>query len=123
MDLCAERIRQSLAEHPYELGNGETGKLSGSIGFVLYPFARGVSGLMRWETVAALADQAAYIAKANQRNAWVGIYSRVNETTASALEGIRDEFEDLLQRGLVEIRTSISGDTRKFKLNPENSGR
>ncbi len=104
----AERLRLELAKHDYDLGNGSTGHLSGSIGFVLYPFVADIPGMFHWEAVAAIADQAAYIAKENQRNAWVGIYSRVTVATASALPGISHDVEGLSKRGLVEIKTSIT---------------
>ncbi len=119
----AERLRTELATHPYTLGNGETASLSGSIGFAIYPFVPSAPGLLHWESVVVIADQAAYIAKENQRNAWVGIYSRATATTAHALLDIRDDLEGLLQRDLVKINTSIDEDRESFLVQPKRATR
>lgn len=70
--------------------------------------------MVDWQMVAAIADQAAYIAKANQRNAWVAIYSRDGTLGPDTLERVRYELSRLLDEGLVEVRTSIKTPLRRF---------
>ena len=60
-----------LLERAYDVGNGNMGKLSASIGIAPYPLIEHGQSICSWEQVTAIADQAAYIAKANGRNAWV----------------------------------------------------
>ena len=114
-EKLAERLRFELTSHSYALGMGRTGKLSGSIGFALYPFVQTLPDLFDWESVVAIADQAAYIAKENQRDAWVGIYSQVTKGTAHSLLEFKDGLQLLVEQGVVEINTSISDKTPLFK--------
>jgi diguanylate cyclase (GGDEF)-like protein len=119
----AERLRSELARHTYELGNGALGKLSGSIGFAHYPFVPVAPNILHWENVVGIADQAAYLAKQNQRDAWVGIYSRATVATANNLIEIRDSLHALTQRGLVAIATSISKELSLVRSEPRSATR
>ena len=124
-EKLAERIRVGLAEHQYQLGNGNIGTLSGSIGFAVYPFSPLNPDLMHWEDVAKIADQAAYIAKQNGRNAWVGIYG-TRETGAEDVARIESDLEGLLNQCKVGVRTSIYGkltlhEARKREINGNRS--
>ena len=69
----AERIRCGLMEHTFLVGNGSKGYMTGSIGFAPFPFNSWHPERFNWEQVLAIADQAAYVAKSNGRNAWLGI--------------------------------------------------
>ncbi len=120
-ERLAERLRTELSAHSFTLGKGKTGQLSGSIGFALYPFVSLVPGLLHWESVVGIADQAAYLAKENQRNAWVGIYSRATISTAHNLLDFRDGLQSLAVQGLVEINSSISDELSLFKLQPRSA--
>ncbi|WP_419582257.1 GGDEF domain-containing protein, partial [Thiolapillus sp.] len=58
-ERLAERIRRNLAEFQYQVGEGHTVTLSGSIGFSMYPFSvHGKADQMSWEQVIAIADDA-----------------------------------------------------------------
>jgi len=122
VEKLAERIRLELASHQYRLGNGNVGRLSASIGLTVYPFVSRKPGLLNWEATAAIADQASYIAKENQRNAWVAIYSSGKECTGNALKQIRSNLRSLLERGVIEIRTSIEGELETLSEEPERAG-
>ncbi|MGB5200938.1 MAG: two-component regulator propeller domain-containing protein [Sedimenticolaceae bacterium] len=109
VEKLAENIRMRLAETQYTLGGGNIGRMSGSIGYALYPFAPLKPELMGWEKVATLADHAAYVAKRNGRNAWVGLYGKA-KAGREELDQVRGNIETLLKMGYVELRTSVEGD-------------
>jgi diguanylate cyclase (GGDEF)-like protein len=119
----AERLRSELVGHTYSLGNGVTGKLSGSIGFAHYPFMPLVPGLLHWESVVGIADQAAYLAKQKQRNAWVGIYNRATVASARKLLDIRVGLQVLAQQGVVEITSSITDKLGLLESQPRSVAR
>ncbi len=108
-EKLAERIRIGLAEHQYQLDNGHVGKLSGSIGFALYPFLPHKPKAISWEQVAGIADRAAYVSKQNGRNAWVGIYGNKN-TPEDVSEQIKHHLDVVYNNGQVNIKTSIEGE-------------
>jgi diguanylate cyclase (GGDEF)-like protein len=109
VEKLAETIRLRLAETQFKLGGGHVGRLSGSIGFALYPYAPLDPELMSWEKVATLADHAAYVSKENGRNAWVGLYGKA-KASREELEQIKGDIEVLMQKGYLELRTSIPGE-------------
>lgn len=104
VEKLAERIRTELAATRYRLEDGLIGRISASIGVSVYPFACADADSLPWERVVALADQAAYIAKNNQRNAWLGIYPGRN---AATIESTMNQPYELSREGVIEIRTSI----------------
>ncbi|MDH3745723.1 MAG: diguanylate cyclase, partial [Acidobacteriota bacterium] len=114
-EQLAERMRQSVEEHVFDLGHDQTTKLTCSIGFAFYPFISSDPELFSWEQVNTIADRALYIAKKSGRNAWVGVY----ETSATRfvdrralLRLINENIEELLTEGQLELRTSIESHDR-----------
>ncbi|MEN8802012.1 MAG: two-component regulator propeller domain-containing protein [Thiogranum sp.] len=106
-EQLAERLRGALAAHKYQLGGGHVGRLSGSIGFAMYPFSPlKKSGLLTWEQVVAVADHAAYTAKKNGRNAWVGVYGTRKSLWADFTKN-KIDLASLAKQGMVNIRSSL----------------
>ena len=104
--VLAERIREAIADHRYDVGGGQYGHLSASIGIAPYPLVEDQQSLCNWELVATIADQAAYIAKANGRNAWVSL-SGTEKLEASMLDGISAKLGAFIDDGVIEIDTSL----------------
>jgi two-component system, cell cycle response regulator len=69
----AERLRRTVEEARFTLEGGGALAITCSIGFAAFPFSRQEPDAMGWEQVVAVADHAAYAAKDQGRNAWVGL--------------------------------------------------
>jgi diguanylate cyclase (GGDEF)-like protein len=105
-EQLAERIRANLAEHQFALGNGHVGRLSGSIGFAMYPFSPMEKSTLTWEQSAAVADHAAYTAKKNGRNAWVGVYGN-RKSNWEELTRTNINLPGLARQGIVSLKSSL----------------
>jgi diguanylate cyclase (GGDEF)-like protein len=106
--VLAERIRHSIAERAYDVGNGNMGKLSASIGIAPYPLIENGQSTCSWEQITAIADQAAYIAKANGRNAWVSIVG-TDTLDKSMLAELTTDLAEMVQLEHVDIDSSLHG--------------
>ena len=106
-EQLAERLRCELSEHQYQLGDGQVGRLSGSIGFAMYPFSPlKKSSLLTWEQVVAVADHAAYAAKKNGRNGWVGVYGTRKSVWADFTKN-KIDLLTLARQGMINICSSL----------------
>ena len=103
----AERMRVELAKHQYQIGGGNVARLSGSIGITMFPFVPNNTSMLTWEQVITIADQAAYLAKENGRNAWVGLYGSRRVTSDDIFERMRNDPDSLIKQGLVQVTTSL----------------
>ncbi|WP_244390255.1 GGDEF domain-containing protein [Pseudoalteromonas sp. KAN5] len=74
------RVRNAVADHQFTLNHDESLQCTCSVGFASYPFIAAMPELFNWEQVIELADGALYLAKENQRNAWVGIAPSTEKT-------------------------------------------
>ena len=72
----------------------------------MYPFTPWRQSSLSWEQVITLADDAAYAAKQNGRNAWVGVYGTRNSVMDELPHG-KNCIEVLIDKDMVEIKTSI----------------
>ncbi|HEY8881132.1 MAG TPA: diguanylate cyclase [Roseateles sp.] len=69
----AEKLRKAVDASPVELPDGQSLKVSCSIGFAPYPLVPGAPHEGSWQRSVELADQALYEAKARGRNGWFGV--------------------------------------------------
>ena len=107
----AGRIRQSVANHRFDLGNGDTVHLTCSIGFAFFPFMQSAPSLFSWEQVLEMADRALYRAKQTGRNRWVGVLSMPQVDPAVLMQHKGDDLEQLARDGIVELHTGVSTPT------------
>jgi diguanylate cyclase (GGDEF)-like protein len=103
----AERIRNAVDAHRFELGIGEPMRLSCSVGFAQYPFLPGAPTLIGWEQVVTIADRALYLAKCSGRNAWAAIFGNDSTPPDDLVHLINEQAEELVERGALDFRTSI----------------
>ncbi len=68
----AERVRASLSDRVFPVGDGQVARITTSIGYASYPFIKDRPDLLSWEEVLGVADAAMYEAKSS-RNSWLGI--------------------------------------------------
>jgi len=108
----AERIRKDLVGHTFVIGHGDKGYMTGSIGFAPYPFNSWHPDRFNWEQVLAIADQAAYVAKANGKNAWLGLKGGENFSSHDFTE-IGTGLQSLVDEERVTSMTSMAN-TVKF---------
>ncbi|XOV87547.1 MAG: two-component regulator propeller domain-containing protein [Pseudomonadota bacterium] len=120
LELLAERIRHDLTEHDYVVGEGQVGSLAGSIGVALFPFNAHHPRRFTWEQVVAVADQAAYVAKANGGNAWVTL-GAVETTEQIDVIRMKEDLSAVIDAGQVQA-TSSMGDNLRVDASRDQAG-
>jgi diguanylate cyclase (GGDEF)-like protein len=70
-EITAERLRQAVERHVITLPNGQTIRVTCSIGYAAFPVNLAAPDATSWQDVIAMADRAAYVAKERGRNACV----------------------------------------------------
>jgi len=110
----AERIRASLSQRVFSLGNGQVARTSASIGFASYPFIKDQPDILTWEEVLGIADAAMYEAK-QKRNAWLGIEGISWSNSGTDLyRAIKDDPGQLAEDGVIRAIESIEETTEKL---------
>ncbi len=106
----AERLRQSVETHDFDIGQGKVLNKTCSIGFACFPFLVNNPEYLVWEQVIDIADHCMYAAKNSSRNAWVGLKNIdcIEENLASNITEKTKELIDLKQ---LEVLTSITDKT------------
>ncbi len=102
----AERVRLAIAEHVYDIGNGQTARLACSVGAVPYPLAPLKTNLLTWEQSLNVADAGAYIVKSNGRNGWFVLNGKpeITPEEAALLPGA---LEELVAAGKLQYSTCL----------------
>jgi diguanylate cyclase (GGDEF)-like protein len=116
----AERIRTSVAQHAFEVGEGRVVRTTCSIGFARYPFIRQQIEALTWEQVISVADRALYVAKASGRDAWVGLHPGVSSLPGEGMFGaICHKTQQLVREGALRVSSSLTGIRRLVWEPPE----
>ena len=105
----AERIRSSVAEHEFDVGNGRPMRLTCSIGFAHLPFVPARPKLLGWEQVVNVADRALYLAKEKGRDGWAGLSSNPSIARVAdedLVTAVTDSTDTLLAEGLLLASSS-----------------
>jgi diguanylate cyclase (GGDEF)-like protein len=105
-DELAERIRASVAEHPFLLGDGRTLAMTCSVGHACWPFLPRHPHALDWLGVVDVADMGLLAAKRLGRDAWVGVHGTERTPPAELLTLARHRAHQALARG--ELRLSSS---------------
>ena len=118
----AERIRTSVAQHVFEVGEGRVVRTTCSIGFARYPFIRQQIDALTWEQVISVADRALYVAKASGRDAWVGFHPGMAALPIQGLFGaICHGTQQLVREGGLRVSSSLTGIRRLTFDAPQQS--
>jgi len=104
----AERLRQTVETHDFDIGEGKVLKKTCSIGFAHYPFLQHDIPALNWERVLDVADHCLYAAKKSNRNAWVGLNSSDSCKADDLFARVTDQTELLVQSKELQMFTSIS---------------
>ena len=105
-DELAERIRASVADHPFRLTDGRTLAITCSVGHACWPFLPRQPQALDWLGVVDVADVGLLTAKRLGRNAWVGLHGTDRTPPADLLTLARRKPQQALARG--ELRVSSS---------------
>jgi hypothetical protein len=105
--ILAERLRKTLEEYGFNLGDGNIEQLTCSIGFASYPFLPTNCKEINWEKVINIANKSLFAAKKSGRNAWVGLLGTDKTKLEKLNEGIKRDIGKLLANGELKVLTSI----------------
>jgi diguanylate cyclase (GGDEF)-like protein len=109
IQVLAERIRRSVANHLFDVGVPQPVRLTCSIGFASYPFVTSEPRAYSWEEVVELADRALFLAKRRGPDMWTGVFGtpRTVETPLEDLLALITERPELLiEEGSLSLQTS-----------------
>jgi len=99
----AARLRTTINNHSFIIGNETTLNKTCSIGFASFPFSKEQPELVSWQDTINIADKALYFSKVNGRDAWLGIESE------ALLE--KSQFQSLLQDDILQSNNLFSFQT------------
>jgi diguanylate cyclase (GGDEF)-like protein len=105
--MVAERIRQTVEEHDFDVGDGKSVHLTCSIGFAFYPFLPHDPTAVSGDQVLILADRALYLAKTSGRNAWVGMHGTPRTVGEDLIARINRDLEGIARDGELEVLSSV----------------
>jgi len=74
-EAIAEKIREAVAAQPFHIGEGQSVRLTCSVGVACFPFLPRDPERVEWMQIVELADLALYQAKAGGRNTWVALFA------------------------------------------------
>lgn len=103
----AERLRKSVANHDFDIGEGRMINKTCSIGFACYPFLQHETTALEWSKVVDVADHCLYAAKKSSRNAWVGIDSTHTCIKEGLFSRVTEQTQVLIETKELRMVTSI----------------
>lgn len=112
-ERLAERLRQAITEHDFQVSSEHTTRMSCSIGFAMYPFMPSAPKLMNWEQVIHMADRGLYEAKGSGRNRYVGLGAARHSDPQTVLNRMDDPLESLVEEDILTLRRGPEGSERE----------
>lgn len=110
LKILAERIRQAVEAHPFEIGKDQSIHLTCSIGAAVFPFLPQWPGLLSWDRVVGLADLGLYAAKRSGRNAWVEILSTDRLSLDEVASPLDTHLPQLVRDGKLKLASNLPPD-------------
>jgi diguanylate cyclase (GGDEF)-like protein len=104
--LLADRIREKVEAHAFELPGGAKLGRTCSIGYCLFPFSPRQPDLLGWEQALSLADACLYRAKSSGRNRAIGAFPGDRDWEGdpkAALESVERDLETAAHGGLIRL--------------------
>jgi len=108
--VLAERIRQAVETHEFDIGKESPLHLTCSIGTAVFPFLTDFPEALSWDEVVDMADACLYAAKRSGRNAWVAITSTDLTSSDDLTPDLAKHLPGLIQDGKLEMKTSLKED-------------
>jgi diguanylate cyclase (GGDEF)-like protein/PAS domain S-box-containing protein len=105
-NIIAERIRASVASHPFRIGEKQPIHITCSVGFSSYPLLPDAMSYFSWEQIVEIADQCLYAAKRSGRNAWVGIIPDLDFAQQQG-EVLPTSIPELVRAGVLPTVSSL----------------
>ena len=105
--VIAERVRNLIASHPFEVGGGRVLHCTCSIGFAFYPVLGGHPRSFAWETVVVMADRCLIAAKRSGRDTWVGLTTPEGADPDLLKRKLPGDLGGLVRSGLLRPTTSL----------------
>lgn len=109
--VLAERVRSLVEAHEFRLEDGQSLRRTCSVGFAFYPLVETPPDHVPWEQVVDVADHALYAAKRGGRNAWVGVFPRLELKAGEMPRNPGRELSALIEAGKLEVVTSLPAAT------------
>jgi len=105
--ILPERIRSSVEEHLFDIGQEQPIHCTCSLGFSVFPFLPCEMGHYSWEQIVDIADACLYAAKRSGRNAWVGMVPDTIELDETARQAISGNVTELIKSQQFPVITSL----------------
>jgi diguanylate cyclase (GGDEF)-like protein len=105
--VLAERLRDGVEQHSFDIGQGNAISKTCSIGYASYPFLLEQPECLDWERVVDIADHCLYAAKKSNRNTWVGL-SNIDCSEKDLFSNITEKTEHLIDIKQLSVESSIT---------------
>jgi diguanylate cyclase (GGDEF)-like protein len=105
--VVASTILDAFRTHTFLIPEGQTQRLTCSVGFAAFPFLPNFPEQLSWEATTEIADHCLYTAKHSGRNGWVGVNAKPGSRGEKDLECLPRNIEHLLNEGFLEVACSF----------------
>jgi diguanylate cyclase (GGDEF)-like protein len=105
----AERIKNAVGKHTFDVGGGTTVRLTCSVGYAVYPLLDASPDALSWQQTIEIADHCMYAAKRSGRNAWVGVVGQAPSPARSLEALLPGALAEAAKAGELVVATSLAG--------------
>ena len=102
---------RGLEANGVDVGEGQSIRLTCSIGFSSWPFFKHEPDSLGWQEVLDLADRSLYLVKNSGRNAWMGVAAR-SDYRGQADYSVLNDFRTAESIGVISIHSSANAGFR-----------